>query len=105
MKINLFNYIFSIYKKKKKYKKRSLNAPTTTNGYIHRWIREGSININKKISNPNTFLRSGYELVKANKHRNRFPVINKGKFKGYIGYGGLMLAKISKKIINERKGN
>jgi len=96
MKINLFNYTISIFKKKKKrkYKIKSLNAPTAPSGYIHRWIRAESISIDNKIS--------GYELVKANKHRNRFPVIDKGRFKGFIGVGGLVLATIPKKRLKQR---
>ena len=96
MKINLFNYTISIFKKnkKRKYKIKSLNAlntPTTRSGYIHRWIRAETLSIYNK--------RSGYELVKANKHRNRFPVIDKGRFKGFIGVGGLVLAAIPKKRV------
>jgi len=101
MKINLFNYTISIFKKKKKRKYKiktrtpasSLDTPTAPSGYIHRWIRAESISINNK--------RSGYELVKANKHRNRFPVIDKGRFKGFIGVGGLVLATIPKKLVKK----
>jgi len=96
MKINLFNYTISIFKKKKK--RKSLNAPTAPSGYIHRWIRAESISIDDTRSK----LRSGYELVKANKHRNRFPVIDKGRFKGFIGVGGLVLATIPKKMVEAR---
>lgn len=90
MKINLFNYTISIFKKnkKRKYKIKSLNTPTTRSGYIHRWIRAETLSIYNK--------RSGYELVKANKHRNRFPVIDQGRFKGFIGGGGFVLAAIPK---------
>ena len=95
MKINLFDYTITIKKKKKrKYKiKRtlpsSLNAPTAPSGYVHRWVRTESISFLRSSK-----LRSGYELVKANQHRNKFPVIDKGRFKGFIGVGGLVLARI-----------
>ena len=103
MKINLFNYTISIFNKnkKRKYKIKSLNAPTSLNtptarsGYIHRWLRAETLSIYNK--------RSGYELVKASKHRNRFPVIDKGRFKGFIGVGGLVLAAIPKKMVEARR--
>ena len=99
MKINLFNYIITIKKKKRKYVKRALDAPVAPNGYVHRWIREESIG----VSNKRNFKKTGYSLVKANKYRNSFPVIEKGRFKGHIGLGGLILARISEDIVNERK--
>jgi hypothetical protein len=100
MKINLFNYIITIKKKKRKYVKRALDAPVAPNGYVHRWIREESI---KRIDHRRSFKKTGYNLVKANKYRNSFPVIEKGRFKGHIGLGGLILARISEDIVNERK--
>ena len=108
MKINLFNYTISIFKKKKKRKYKiktrvppsSLDTPTAPSGYAYRWIRTKSISWGNKRSKK---LRAGYELVKANKYSNRFPVIDKGKFKGFIGVGGLLLATIPKKIFEERK--
>ena len=66
MKINLFNYIITIKKKKRKYVKRALDAPVAPNGYVHRWIREESIG----VSNKRGFKKTGYSLVKANKYRN-----------------------------------
>ena len=106
MKINLFNYTISIFNKKRKYKIKSLNAPTSLNtptarsGYIHRWLSAETLSIANKRSKK---VRSSYELVKANKHRNRFPVIDKGRFKGFIGVGGLVLAAIPKKMVEARR--
>ena len=110
MKINLFNYTISIFKKKKKkyiikhtIKTRtppsSLDTPTAPRGYIHRWIRAETLSIVNKRSKK---IRSSYGLVKANKYRDRFPVIDKGRFKGFIGVGGLVLATIPKKIFKGR---
>ena len=109
MKINLFNYTISIFKKKKKKRKytiktrtppSSLDTPTAPRGYIHRWIRAETLSIANKRSKK---VRSSYGLVKANKHRNRFPVIDKGRFKGFIGVGGLVLATIPKKMVEARR--
>ena len=110
MKINLFNYTISIFKKKKKkyiikhtIKTRtppsSLDTPTAPRGYIYRWIRAETLSIVNKRSKK---IRSSYGLVKANKYRDRFPVIDKGRFKGFIGVGGLVLATIPKKIFKGR---
>ena len=98
MKINLFNYTISIFKKKKKRKYK-------IKSFIHRWIRAESISWNKAYSHNrrSSKLRSGYELVKANKYRNKFPVIDKGRFKGFIGVGGLVLATIPKKMVEAKR--
>ena len=109
MKINLFNYTISIFKKKKKkyiikhtIKTRtppsSLDTPTAPRGYIYRWIRAETLSIVNKRSKK---IRSSYGLVKANKYRDRFPVIDKGRFKGFIGVGGLVLATIPKKWLKQ----
>tara|TARA_Y100000758_G_C15734536_1_gene305991 strand:- start:195 stop:521 length:327 start_codon:yes stop_codon:yes gene_type:complete len=104
MKINFFNYTISIFKKKKKKKyttktralPSSLDMPTAPSGYIYRWIRAETLSTLNK-------LRSSYKLVKANKYRNKFPVIDKGRFKGFIGVGGLVLATIPKTRIEVRR--
>jgi len=104
MKINFFNYTISILKKKKKKKyttktralPSSLDMPTAPSGYIYRWIRAETLSTLNK-------LRSSYKLVKANKYRNKFPVIDKGRFKGFIGVGGLVLATIPKNRIEVRR--
>tara|TARA_R110002020_G_scaffold31179_1_gene97570 strand:+ start:800 stop:1126 length:327 start_codon:yes stop_codon:yes gene_type:complete len=99
MEINIFNYTITIRKKKRKYVKRGLNSPAAPYGYVHRWVRQDTV----KILTKRDIEKTGYALVKANKYRNSFPVIEKGRFKGHIGLGGLILAKIPKKILDERR--
>ena len=44
-------------------------------------------------------LRSGWELVRADEYPgSEYPVINEGKYKGMIGVGGLVLARIPEEI-------
>ena len=48
-------------------------------------------------------LRSGWELVRADEYPgNEYPVINEGKYKGMIGVGGLVLARIPEEIAKQR---
>jgi hypothetical protein len=85
IKLKIFNYTIKIIKNKK-INKSLLNSPFAPEGYVHRWIRTEVIGFKNN---------QGYELVKPNKtEKNTYPVIKKGKFKGYIGAGGLVLAKI-----------
>ena len=100
MKINLFNYTITIKKKKRKQAKKSygkfgLHAPVAPDGYRHRWIR-------KETVQSRNITKSGFTLVKASQYRQSFPVIKKGKFKGCIGLGGLVLGRISENFFNER---
>jgi hypothetical protein len=49
-------------------------------------------------------LRSGYELVRADEYpETDYPTINDGKYKGVIGVGGLLLARISTELVQSRK--
>ena len=49
-------------------------------------------------------LRSGYELVRADEYpETDYPTINDGKYKGVIGVGGLLLARISTELVKSRK--
>ena len=44
-------------------------------------------------------LRSGYELVRAEEYEAQgFPIVGEGKYKGVIGVGGLLLARIPEEI-------
>jgi hypothetical protein len=100
MKINLFNYTITIKKKKRKQAKKSYGkfgetAPVAPDGYRHRWIRQETVQIRNSK-------KMGFTFVKASEHEGSFPVIEKGKFKGCIGTGGLVLAKISENFLNER---
>jgi hypothetical protein len=48
--------------------------------------------------------RSGYELVRAEEVENSsdYPVLETGKYKGVIGVGGLLLAKVPDEIADAR---
>jgi hypothetical protein len=48
-------------------------------------------------------LRSGWELVRADEYPgSAYPVINEGKYKGLIGVGGLVLARMPEEIAKQR---
>ena len=48
-------------------------------------------------------LRSGYELVRADEYPgSNYPVMTDGKYKGVIGVGGLLLARIPVEIVKSR---
>jgi len=48
-------------------------------------------------------LRSGYELVRADEYPgSEYPVMTEGKYKGVIGVGGLLLARIPVEIVKSR---
>ena len=48
-------------------------------------------------------LRSGYELVRADEYEAiSFPIVGDGKYKGIIGVGGLLLARIPNEIAEAR---
>ena len=48
-------------------------------------------------------LRSGYELVRADEYPGQdYPVLSEGKYKGVIGVGGLLLARISTELVKSR---
>ena len=42
-------------------------------------------------------------MHKGRGDRNKYPVITKGKFKGCIGVGGLILASVPQEIVDEIK--
>ena len=93
MKINLFNYTITIKKKKRKQAKKSygkfaLDAPVAPDGYFHRWIRQEGIKARH-------IKKSSIQLVKAKEYKQSFPTVEKGRFKGCIGVGGLILVRIS----------
>ena len=48
-------------------------------------------------------LRAGYELVRADEYPNsEFPIVDDGKYKGVIGVGGLVLARVPEEIAQQR---
>ena len=80
----------------------SLDAPPAPDGFKHRWIRAESMGFDDS-SNMSAKLRSGYELVRADEYPgSQYPVMNEGKYKGVIGVGGLLLARIPEEIVKAR---
>ncbi len=73
----------------------SLDAPPAPNGFRYRWIRAESVGF-QDVKNVTGRLREGYELVRADEVENAtdYPVIDNGRYKGVIGVGGLLLAKV-----------
>ena len=81
----------------------SLDAPPAPAGFRYRWIRAESMGFDD-TKNIQGRLRSGYELVRAEEIENAsdYPVIESGKYKGMIGVGGLLLAKVTEEIAQAR---
>ena len=79
----------------------SLDAPPAPAGFHHRWIRAETMGFDD-TKNMAGRLRSGYELVRGDAHEAEYPTIQEGKYKGVIGVGGLLLAKIPEEIVQER---
>ena len=80
----------------------SLDAPPAPDGYQHRWIRAETMGFDDS-KNMAGRLRSGYELVRADAYSgSEYPVISEGKYKGVIGVGGLLLAKVPIEIVKSR---
>jgi|TARA_R110000782_G_C14805277_1_gene412247 hypothetical protein len=84
----------------------SLDAPPAPHGYVHRWIRtevagfQDAGNVSKK-------LREGYEFVRSDEYKdsvetNKYPIIATGQYQGFIGIGGLVLARIPEEILKQR---
>ena len=81
----------------------SLDSPPAPDGYKHRWIRAESMGFDD-TKNMSAKLRSGYELVRADQYPDSdYPAITEGKYKGMIGVGGLLLARISDELVESRK--
>ena len=81
----------------------SLDAPPAPDGFRYRWIRADSMGFDDS-KNIQGRLRSGYELVRAEEVENAsdYPVLDTGKYKGVIGVGGLLLAKVPEEIVAAR---
>ena len=81
----------------------SLDAPRAPDGYHHRWIRAETMGFDD-TKNMAGKLRSGYELVRADEYPDTdYPTIKDGKYKGVIGVGGLLLARISTELVKSRE--
>ena len=82
----------------------SLDAPPAPDGFRYRWIRAESVGF-QDTKNIASRLREGYELVRAEEVENAsdYPVLDEGKYKGVIGVGGLLLAKVPIEIAQQRQ--
>jgi len=82
----------------------SLDAPPAPDGFRYRWIRAESIGF-QDTKNISSRLREGYELVRAEEVENAsdYPVLDEGRYKGVIGVGGLLLAKVPIEIAKQRQ--
>ena len=81
----------------------SLDAPPAPDGFRYRWIRAEVIGF-QDTKNITGRIREGYELVRAEEVENAsdYPVLEEGKYKGVIGVGGLLLAKVPEEIAKQR---
>ena len=80
----------------------SLDAPPAPTGFQHRWLRSESLGFNDS-KNIQGRLRSGYELVRSDEYPDQdYPVVEDGKYKGVIGVGGLLLARVPDEIVKQR---
>ena len=80
----------------------SLDAPPAPDGFRHRWIRAESLGFTDS-KNIYGRLREGYELVRADEYtESDYPVVSEGKYKGVIGVGGLLLARIPEELAQSR---
>ena len=82
----------------------SLDAPPAPDGFRYRWIRAEVVGY-QDTKNVTSRLREGYELVRAEEVENAsdYPVLDEGKYKGVIGGGGLLLAKVPEEIAKQRQ--
>ncbi len=82
----------------------SLDAPPAPDGFRYRWIRaeSGGFQDTKNVTGR---IREGYELVRSEEVENAsdYPVLDEGKYKGVIGVGGLLLAKVPAEIAQQRQ--
>ena len=80
----------------------SLDAPPAPDGFRHRWIRAESLGFTDS-KNIYGRLREGYELVRDDEYTDSdYPVVSEGKYKGVIGVGGLLLARIPEELAQAR---
>ena len=80
----------------------ALDAPPAPTGFRHRWIRAESIGF-QDTKNISGRIRSGYELVRSDEYPDSdYPMVEDGKYKGVIGVGGLVLARVPEEIAQQR---
>ena len=82
----------------------SLDVPPAPDGFRYRWIR-AEVTGFQDTKNITGRIREGYELVRAEEIENAsdYPVLEEGKYKGVIGVGGLLLAKVPVEIAKQRQ--
>ena len=82
----------------------SLDAPPAPDGFRYRWIR-AEVQGYQDTTNITSRVREGYELVRAEEVENAsdYPVLDEGRYKGVIGVGGLLLAKVPIEIAKQRQ--
>ena len=82
----------------------SLDAPPAPDGFRYIWIRAEVVGY-QDTKNITGRIREGYELVRAEEVENAsdYPVLDEGKYKGVIGVGGLLLAKVPEEIAKQRQ--
>jgi len=80
----------------------SLDAPPAPAGFTHRWIRAETLGFHD-TKNVAGRIRSGYELVRSDEYPDAdYPQVEDGKYKGVIGVGGLVLARVPEEIAQQR---
>ena len=80
-----------------------LDAPPPPEGFVHRWIRAEVRGFDDR-KNISARVREGWELVRKDEHPDfEAPTIDSGRYEGIFGVGGLLLARIPKEIVEERK--
>lgn len=81
-----------------------LDVPPAPEGYRYRWLRSESMGQEDRTNMTKKF-REGYELVKPSELESsgyEMPEISSGLHKGYIGVGGLILAKFPDELADQR---
>ena len=78
----------------------NLDTPPAKDGYRYKWIR-AEVQGYQDTRNVTGKLREEYELVRADEFPN-YPVVEDGKYKGVIGVGGLVLARVPVEIAKSR---
>jgi hypothetical protein len=80
-----------------------LDAPPPPDGFIHRWIRTAILGEEDKSSMAKR-LREGYEPVRADEYPDfECATIDEGRYKGVIGVGGLILARLPVEVAQSRE--
>ena len=79
-----------------------LDAPKCPDGFRQRWIRYETMG-QDDTKNITSKLRQGWELVRADAYPDlNYPAIEQGRYKGHIGVGGLVLARIPEELARQR---